>query len=229
MDKFEDDAARIRRIRNLNLAETTLKEVALELGVSERDLRDFMKAQGLFENAYLKALEEQAGVSVKDLMSLKIRWLLEQDDGCEGMFGDIIERFFTRPNEHVRDTLFTHMFRQRSYAHLMYLSLHPEDKKVKVEDIEITTIANIFSRGIYNDLSFMVNGKLHILVEAQTTWCGNMALRMLCYYVAILIKMVILGNRPINIREKDTCQCLIFHTQCSKIHILCKSTIRHIG
>ncbi|MCC8051721.1 MAG: hypothetical protein LIP10_13895 [Clostridiales bacterium] len=43
-----------------------------------------------------------------------------------------------------------------------------------------------FVNGQYNDLGFMVNGKLMILVEAQSTWTENIIVRALLYYAQSL-------------------------------------------
>ena len=43
------------------------------------------------------------------------------------------------------------------------------------------TIKNILSGQIYNDLGFMVNEKLVVLIEAQSTWTVNIIVRSLLY------------------------------------------------
>ncbi len=43
------------------------------------------------------------------------------------------------------------------------------------------TIENILTDNLYNDLGFIVNNKLMILVEAQSTWTMNILVRILLY------------------------------------------------
>ena len=43
------------------------------------------------------------------------------------------------------------------------------------------TIENVLTDNLYNDLGFIVNNKLMILVEAQSTWTMNILVRVLLY------------------------------------------------
>jgi hypothetical protein len=61
--------------------------------------------------------------------------------------------------------------------------LHPEDT-VSEEDLEIVTLENVLTNGIYNDLGFVAKDSLIILVEAQTTWSINIIVRMFLYLAA---------------------------------------------
>lgn len=81
----------------------------------------------------------------------------------------------------VRDSVFTKLFSQPKYALELYKVLHPEEKSVREEDIKIFTIENVFINDIYNDIGFVVGKKLLLLVEAQSTWNPNMAVRGLLY------------------------------------------------
>ena len=47
------------------------------------------------------------------------------------------------------------------------------------------TIENVLIDNLYNDLGFVVNNKLMILVEAQSTWTVNILLRVLLYLAEI--------------------------------------------
>ena len=63
----------------------------------------------------------------------------------------------------------------------LYQTLHPEDKEVTEQSLTNITIENVLTDNLYNDLGFVVNNKLMILVEAQSTWTVNILLRVLLY------------------------------------------------
>ncbi len=85
------------------------------------------------------------------------------------------------PDRKTRDSLFTDLFHHPKYALQLYKVLHPEETDVTEKDITAVTLRNIFASGFYNDLGMMVGNRLIILVESQTTWNPNMALRCLLY------------------------------------------------
>lgn len=80
-----------------------------------------------------------------------------------------------------KDSLFTNFFSQKENTIQLYKVLHPEDTTATINDVQIITIENVIVNDIYNDLGFMLRGKLFILVEAQSTWNDNMAIRSLMY------------------------------------------------
>ena len=83
----------------------------------------------------------------------------------------------------VKDSLFTHMFGDESKEYLLklYQALHPEDLETGVDNLKIISIENALSNDIYNDLGFIANDKLVVLVEAQSTWSVNILVRLLLY------------------------------------------------
>ena len=83
----------------------------------------------------------------------------------------------------IKDSVFTHLFREPEYLYQLYQTLHPEDQKTKPEDLTDITIRNVLTENLYNDLSFLVNGKQIILMEAQATWTVNIIVRSLLYLV----------------------------------------------
>lgn len=85
-----------------------------------------------------------------------------------------------KAKRNVRDSVFVNIFRDKKYLVELYRSLHPEDD-VSEDDLEIISIENTLSDGIYNDLGFMVGNRLIVLVEAQTTWSANIIVRMFLY------------------------------------------------
>ncbi|WP_407397144.1 hypothetical protein [Treponema sp.] len=80
-----------------------------------------------------------------------------------------------------KDSVFTTLFSHKEYALQLFKVLHPEEEDATEKDIEIITIDNVFTDGIYNDLGLMFRDRLIILAEAQSTWNGNMAVRSLLY------------------------------------------------
>ena len=83
----------------------------------------------------------------------------------------------------VKDSLFTHMFGDESKEYLLklYQALHPEDLETGVENLKIISIENALSNDIYNDLGFIANDRLVVLVEAQSTWSVNILVRLYLY------------------------------------------------
>lgn len=81
----------------------------------------------------------------------------------------------------VKDSVFTHLFRDKKYLKQLYQTLHPEDRKVTEEEIVDITMENVLTDGIYNDLGFRVGERLMVLVEAQSTWTMNIIIRIFIY------------------------------------------------
>lgn len=81
----------------------------------------------------------------------------------------------------IKDSLFSFIFKEPEYIRKLYLSLHPEDTDVREEDFKLLTLDNILTTGIYNDLGVLVRDKIILMVEAQSTFSVNLALRMLLY------------------------------------------------
>lgn len=84
----------------------------------------------------------------------------------------------------IKDSLFSYIFKDPEYTRKLYLSLHPEDTDVREEDFKLVTLANILTTGIYNDLGVLVRDKLILMLEEQSTFSVNLALRMLLYLAA---------------------------------------------
>ena len=101
----------------------------------------------------------------------------------------------------VKDSLFTYLFKQPEYAKQLYLALHPEDTNVQDEDFKFVTLENVLSIGQYNDLGLQIKNRLILLMEAQSTFCHNIPLRMLMY-LANTYKEYVEENRLSLYREK---------------------------
>ena len=66
----------------------------------------------------------------------------------------------------------------------------PDLQNLTSDEVQINSLANVFVNGMHNDVSFIVRGKLLLLMEAQSTWSVNIVFRLLVYYVAIVLQMV---------------------------------------
>lgn len=81
----------------------------------------------------------------------------------------------------IKDSVFTYLFSQPEYTQMLYQTLHPEDTDVTENEIKLVTLENVLSDGQYNDLGIQVRDRLLLLMEAQSTFSRNLALRMLLY------------------------------------------------
>lgn len=73
----------------------------------------------------------------------------------------------TETKRTVKDSVFCNLFGESKYLLQLYQALHPEDKKVREDDLKTVTLENIFTDSIYNDLGFVKGNKLMVPVEAQ--------------------------------------------------------------
>ena len=83
-----------------------------------------------------------------------------------------------------KDSVFSFIFRQPENTRRLYMALHPEDNGVTEEDCRLVTLEHVLTNGMTNDLGFQVRDKLILLVEAQSKFSVNIALRMLLYLAA---------------------------------------------
>lgn len=83
----------------------------------------------------------------------------------------------------IKDSIFTNLFSNSRYMLQLYQSLHPEDHEVQEGDLKTITLENVITDGIYNDLGFMKDDRIMVLVEAQSTWTVNIIIRALEYLV----------------------------------------------
>lgn len=80
-----------------------------------------------------------------------------------------------------KDSVFVHLFQDKKYVLQLYKALHPEAVDATENMIEIITLENVLTDNIYNDLGFMIDKRLIVLVEAQSTWTANIIIRALMY------------------------------------------------
>ena len=109
----------------------------------------------------------------------------------------------------VKDSVFTYLFKQPEYTRQLYLALHPEDTDVKESDFKLVTLENVLTTGFYNDLGIQVHNRLILLVEAQSTFSVNIALRMLLYLAGTYKeyieeqKLDLYGSHPVEIPRPE--------------------------
>ena len=80
-----------------------------------------------------------------------------------------------------KDSVFTDLFQDLKYLLQMYQALHRGDKTVTEADLKIVTLEHLLANQMYNDLGFLVRDCLIILVECQSIWAVNIALRLFLY------------------------------------------------
>ncbi len=80
-----------------------------------------------------------------------------------------------------KNSVFLDLFQDKSYLLKLYKTLHPEDATATEDSLTDVTITNVLTDNLYNDLGFIANNKLMILVEAQSTWTVNILVRVLLY------------------------------------------------
>lgn len=109
----------------------------------------------------------------------------------------------------LKDSVFTFIFKQPEYARQLYLALHPEDTDVTEADCKLVTLENILTTGMYNDIGLQVRDKMILLIEAQSIFSVNIALRILLYLAATYKeyaeeqKLNLYGTEPVTIPRPE--------------------------
>ena len=67
-----------------------------------------------------------------------------------------------------KNSVFIDLFRDKRNLLELYKTLHPEDNTATEDSLTDVTIENVLTDNLYNDLGFIVNNKLMILIEAQS-------------------------------------------------------------
>ncbi len=97
------------------------------------------------------------------------------------MQGDIKQSQDIRAKRSAKNSVFLDLFQNKNYLLKLYKTLHPEDVTATEDSLTGITIENVLTDNLYNDLGFIANNKLMILVEAQSTWTMNILVRVLLY------------------------------------------------
>ena len=64
-----------------------------------------------------------------------------------------------------KNSVFLDLFQNKSYLLKLYKTLRPEDTTATEDSLTDVTITNVLMDNLYNDLGFIANNKLMILVE----------------------------------------------------------------
>ena len=94
-----------------------------------------------------------------------------------------------RVNRRYKDRVFTRLFNDPKKALSLYNALTGSNYGDDTP-IEINTIQNTLTVGKFNDLSFIIDNKLVIIIEHQSTYDRNMPLRMMIYLSFIYEKIL---------------------------------------
>ena len=107
-----------------------------------------------------------------------------------------------KANRQIKSTMFSTLFGEVKNAIELANALigtnYGADTKV-----EVTTLQNTFLSGVVNDMSILLDNVLLVLIEHQSTICGNMPLRMLEYvtktYTGFITKKDVYSGRKIEL------------------------------
>lgn len=86
----------------------------------------------------------------------------------------------TRPKHTYKDSIFRRLFNNNEEIIKLYNAVSGQNYPLDT-DIQIVTLDNAIFKDRKNDLSFIIGGKLIILIEMQSTLSPNLALRFLVY------------------------------------------------
>lgn len=92
-----------------------------------------------------------------------------------------------------KDSLFRHMFKHKRRITHLYAAL--SRNHVDPRDITFRTLRGTFFNDVKNDISFLVENRMVILLEQQSTWNPNMPLRFL-WYLARLYRNIVPKDVP---------------------------------
>ena len=108
-----------------------------------------------------------------------------------------------KPNRQVKAGVFADLFGddekdgKKNFLSL-YNAIHDTNLKFEETQIEQKKIPQSVTKTFYNDISMLINGRLIVLIEHQSTPNKNMPLRCLEYYVHLLNTII-----PAEARYKD--------------------------
>jgi hypothetical protein len=94
-----------------------------------------------------------------------------------------------KTNRKFKDSVFTKLFSDPDLLRELYCALEEVSLPPDVP-VSINTLENVLYMDLFNDISFVIGGKLIVLIEHQSTINPNMALRLLLYYTNIIERTV---------------------------------------
>ena len=86
-----------------------------------------------------------------------------------------------KTKRNIQDSVFTNLFAEPENQLKVYQALHPEDTEATVDDITDVTLKAVMTTQLYNDLGFTMQDRTVVLMEAQSTWSLNIAVRAMMY------------------------------------------------
>jgi len=90
----------------------------------------------------------------------------------------------SKANRKYKDSVFSLLFSDPKIAAEVYEAIFGVELGPDVK-VEIKTLKNVLSGGLFNDVAFLLNGQLIVLLEHQSTINDNMPFRMLLYIAEI--------------------------------------------
>jgi hypothetical protein len=94
-----------------------------------------------------------------------------------------------KANRELKNSVFTALFDDKDKIRELYVALTGEKWDPEIS-IVITTLGDVLYMDRINDLSFVVEGRLVVIVEHQSTLNHNMPLRVLLYIARVYEKIV---------------------------------------
>lgn len=102
-------------------------------------------------------------------------------DETEAETKQVIQPKDVKAKRTAKNSVFVDLFQNKYYLLKLSKTLHPEDITATENSLTDVTIENVLTDNLYNDLGFIANNRLLILIEAQSTWTVNILLRILLY------------------------------------------------
>ena len=109
-------------------------------------------------------------------------------------------------NAKYKDSVFSFLFSDPDLLRELYCALEGVDLPPDVP-VVINTLENVLFMELINDISFVIGGKLVVLIEHQSTVNPNMALRLLLYIARVYENMAsdksLYSTRPLSIPRPE--------------------------
>ncbi len=98
-----------------------------------------------------------------------------------------------KTNKKIQDTMFSDLFSSKENLLKLYKILLGDKakKNIREKDINLIEIENVFINDLYNDLSFVVDNEIFMLIEAQSSYSKNIVTRILLYLAKTLEEYII--------------------------------------
>lgn len=93
-----------------------------------------------------------------------------------------------QPKYTAKESVFACLFREPKNALMFYQAIHPEDTAATERDCELMALESVMTAGQNNALGILVRDRLILLMEAQSTYCPNIALLGFMYLAELYQK-----------------------------------------